>query len=327
MQSSLHPTCDVRHQFTIIVYKCLDLLLPLPAADNRGFFCSTSYQYKIIIRPRQSQWDPREMDYEYDNTSSKDPDEKMGERTPKSDVQLDYDGSNGFVPEDLIERLSRLKPSENFELGKFRHPNSPGEIYEPLDENCYEMGPPFPSWLLGQIQVMNDMETQPGGERAAECRQRLIDRWVAVYYSVERELTPFPDLHLFSDMEHSPGGTLFPWSLVQGLVKLREHADLQSDKLHDDEDSIAMAKREKTINCWRERNPDMVLADDELSMFTTWPQDLMDELDEIDREALRSGRRKFVALLNDTLKEMQKLVTFWTDCGPITGQRTPPSTW
>ncbi len=53
----------------------------------------------------------------------------------------------------------------------------------------------------------------------------------------------------------------------------------------------------------------------------------MDELDEIDREAIRCGRRKYVALLREAEKKMQTLVAFWTDCGLVTGQRTPPSSW
>lgn len=35
----------------------------------------------------------------------------------------------------------------------------------------------------------------------------------------------------------------------------------------------------------------------------------MDDLDEIDREAIRRGRRKYVALLREIEKKMQTLVT------------------
>lgn len=53
----------------------------------------------------------------------------------------------------------------------------------------------------------------------------------------------------------------------------------------------------------------------------------MDKLDEIDREAIRRGKRKYVALLREVEKKMQALATFRRDCGLVTGQRSPPSSW
>jgi hypothetical protein len=76
------------------------------------------------------------------------------------------------------------------------------------------------------------------------------------------------------------------------------------------------------IDRWREINPDTILADDPVSLYRTWPADLMDELDEIDREAIRCGWRRYMALLTETEEKMQELITFfWRDCA----QRTPPS--
>ncbi|KAF2184523.1 hypothetical protein K469DRAFT_780819 [Zopfia rhizophila CBS 207.26] len=126
-------------------------------------------------------------------------------------------------------------------------------------------------------------------------------------------------------MGRSPGGTLFPWYLVKGLMALRKHANENGSKLYDEEYDKAKEKREEAISRWMEKNPDSMLADDPLSIYRTWSPDLMDELDEIDREAIRCGRRKYVALLRETEKKMQTLLAFWRDCGLVTGQRTPPS--
>ena len=60
-----------------------------------------------------------------------------------------------------------------------------------------------------------------------------------------------------------------------------------------------------------------------LSIYRTWSADLTDQLDEIDREAIRCGRRKYV-VLEEAEKRFQALVAFWGDCGLVTGQRTPP---
>ena len=243
----------------------------------------------------------------------------------------------GFIePEELIDRLGKLKPSDNFELRKFRHPRMEWKSPTPLEEEPLEIGPSWPTWLYDQLYAVSDMENQLGRKSAAQHhqqirksadqhRQEIKDRWAAVESGVE--LTPLPDLHLLKNMGHSPGGTLFPWYLVKGLITLREHANEIGGQSYNEEYDSAMAKREKAINRWRERNPDSILADDPISIYKTWPTDLMDELNEIDLEAIRCGRRKYVALLRVAETKMQTLVAFWMDCGLVTGQRTPPSCW
>ena len=126
-------------------------------------------------------------------------------------------------------------------------------------------------------------------------------------------------------MGRSPGGTLFPWYLVKGLITLRNHANDQGTRLYNGEQNNAMVKREEAICNWEERNPGLTLPYDLPSIYKTWPTDLMDILDEIERDAIRYGRRKYVALLRETEESMQALVAFWRDCGLITGKRTPPS--
>jgi hypothetical protein len=51
----------------------------------------------------------------------------------------------------------------------------------------------------------------------------------------------------------------------------------------------------------------------------------MDELDEIDSETIRYGWRRYKALLTEAEQKMQELITFWRDCGLVTGRRTPPN--
>lgn len=233
---------------------------------------------------------------------------------------------HGYVePEDLVARLRMLKPSDNFQLRKFGHPPMSWKSPTPLREEGVERLPPEPDWLHDQLYAMWDVEKRIGAQSTAQYRREIRDRWAVVESSVE--MTPLPDLHLLRDMGRSPGGTLFPWYLVKGLVTLRDHADSQGRKLYDEEYDRAMVKREEAINCWKERNPESILAIDPLSIYRTWPADLVDDLDEIDREAIRCGRRRYVALLTEAEKKMQALVTFWKNCGLVTGQRTPPSSW
>ena len=243
----------------------------------------------------------------------------------------------GYIePKDLIERLRKLKPSDNFELRKFRHPRMSWKSPTPLQEEGFEIFPPDPEWLMNQLYKAYDMEGYLGRRSAAryhqqirksadQYRQEIKDRWDQIELSVE--LMPLPDLHLLRDMGHSPGGTLFPWNLVKGLMALRDHANEMGGKSYDEEYDNAIARRKEAIHHWKERNPESILADDPLSIYTTWPAELMDELDEIDREAIRRGRRKYVALLRDAEKKMLTLVAFWSDCGLVTGHRTQPSSW
>lgn len=235
----------------------------------------------------------------------------------------------GYVePEDLIARLRMLKPSDNFELRKFRHPPMSWKSPTPLEEEGLETGPSCPHWLFDQLCDVTHMESRSSRHLTDQYRQyrrEIKDRWAEVESGME--LTPLPDLHLLRNMGRSPGGTLFPWYLVKGLITLRNHADDQGDKVYNEEYNSVMVKREGVINRWKERNPDSILADDLLSIYRTWPADLMDDLDELDREAIRCGRRKYVALLREAEKKMQALVIFWKNCGLVTGQRTLPSSW
>lgn len=232
----------------------------------------------------------------------------------------------GYVePEDLIARLRMLKPSDNFQLRKFRHPPMSWKSPTPLEEEGFERLPPYPDWLLDQLYAVTHMGKRLGAQLTEQYRREIRDRWAVFESGVD--LTPLPDLHLLRDMGRSPGGTLFPWYLVKGLMTLRNHANDEGNKLYDEEYDSAAIKREEAINRWKERNPDSMLADDPLSIYRTWPADLVDDLNEIDREAIRYGRRKYVALLREAEEKMQALLAFWRNCGLVTGQRTPPSSW
>ena len=232
----------------------------------------------------------------------------------------------GYVePDDLIVRLRKLKPSDNFQLRKFRHPPMSWKSPTPLKEEGFEVCPSQPEWYWDQLYSAPRMERRLGAPWVKQYRREVRDRWDALESSVE--LMPLPDLHLLRDMGRSPGGTLFPWYLVKGLMTLRNQANEQGDKIYDGEQESAAVRREEAISRWKERNPESTLALDLLSIYKTWPTDLMDILDEIERDAIRCGRRKYVALLSEMEKSMQALVAFWKNCGLITGQRTPPSCW
>jgi hypothetical protein len=222
----------------------------------------------------------------------------------------------GYIePEDLIERLRKLKPSDNFELRKFCHSRMEWKSPTPLEEEGLEIGPCWPSWVMDQLYAVSDKEKRMGRKSAAryhqqirksavQHRQEIWDRWAAFESGVE--LAPLPDLYLLRDMGRSPGGTLFPWYLVKGLMTLREDANNQGGKLYNEEYDSARVKREEAISRWRERNPDSILPDDPRSIYRTWPADLMDELDELDREVIRCGRKKHVALFREAEKLLLK---------------------
>ncbi|KAL9030609.1 MAG: hypothetical protein Q9196_001290 [Gyalolechia fulgens] len=124
---------------------------------------------------------------------------------------------------------------------------------------------------------------------------------------------------------HSASGTLFPRYLVKGLHELRERANKRGSKYYDQEYEKAKVKRSDAIQRWQDENPDSVLAKDTLLIYRTWPAELMAQLSALDQEAMRCGSRRYMADSLETEKEMQKLVSFWRDCGLITGIRTPLS--
>ncbi|KAL8937687.1 MAG: hypothetical protein Q9211_003552 [Gyalolechia sp. 1 TL-2023] len=225
-------------------------------------------------------------------------------------------------PEDLIERLCKLKPSDNFELRKPRRPIIEWER-SPLLEKKATISIPRPNWIYYLGEGNRIRRASPLAELIAEGRR---GRWRKV---VGRDIdqAPTPDLHLLKDMGHSPGGTLFPRYLVKGLGALRERADLTGDEYYDEEYEVAESQKAEATDRWKERHPDSILKEDRVSHYRTWPADLTDELDEIDRESIRRGRKRYINLLQETEKKMQELVAFWRDCGAITGQKTPPLSW
>ena len=230
----------------------------------------------------------------------------------------------GYIePEDLMERLRQLKPSNNFELCTYYHPQSASESPTSLDEEGFEISAPDPDWFLDQIYDVNHMERKFGPRITRQYREEIQAKWATVQSSVE--LLPLPNSHLLRDMGHSPGGTRFPKDLIKGLVAIRDRADKQGMKFYDDEYDRVMGQRKMVISRWKERNPGSVLAKDPLSIYRTWPKDLIDELDELDRGAIRCGRKNYVALLKEAEKKMQTLVAFWVDCGLLTGERISPS--
>lgn len=119
--------------------------------------------------------------------------------------------------------------------------------------------------------------------------------------------------------------TLYPRYLVYGLFSLRERAHEKAERIFDENCTIAEEKKEAAISNWKERHPEVKLNHHPFCIFRTWPSELMDELDEIDRDLVRNRRSSYIALLEEAEKPMQELVNFWRECGLITGQRTPPS--
>ena len=246
----------------------------------------------------------------------------------------------GYIdPEDLTQRLCKLKPSENFEL---RRPPWPEMTWEksPVYEQGYTISPPEPELFFHQVYAVTRLENINHLRRSyADLQHEVMEPWNEAMRGLE--LSPTPDSHLLNNMGRSPGGTLFPRYLIKGLQTIREEANRVGDEYYNDEyNKIARAEKEEAINNWKQRNPDATLqnvkivvlprdlpADFSVPLYKAWPADLMEELRETDREAVRRGRRRYIDLLRETEKKMQELVTFWRDCKAITGQRSPPLSW
>ena len=228
----------------------------------------------------------------------------------------------GYVdPEDLVKRLRQLKPSHKFTLRKFQHP------YMPWDKTPTPSTPalvtfPEPDWLYWQQCGINDLEGRLGEPLTIAYYDEAQKYWEKVS---DIQLTPVPDISLLKHINHSPSGTLFPRFLVEALKELFDSANKRALSCNNSKSNQATVKREETICQWREEHPDAVLADDVLSRYRTWPRELMDRLDGIDQEAIREGRRSYMADLEKTGRKMEELVASWRDCGLITGSRTPQS--
>ncbi|KAL9013853.1 MAG: hypothetical protein Q9173_001477 [Seirophora scorigena] len=229
-------------------------------------------------------------------------------------------------PDELVRRLSELKPAENFTLRKYRHrqmqwkkspiPGSPGVI-----------SPPEPDWFMDQKFWLGQQMTKigPYTDRDMVILKHLDeakDYWRKIR---DIELSPLPDLHLLKHIGRSPSGTLFPRYLVIGLHKLLDRANNRGQAFYNEEYEKAKTKSTEIIQRWQDDNPDSILARDPVSIFRTWPQDLMAQLNAVDQEAMRCGSRRYAADLLETESKMQNLVSFWRDCRLITGTRTPPS--
>ncbi len=228
---------------------------------------------------------------------------------------------SGYVePTDLIERLRKLKESDNFELREYDHPYM-SWVRTPL---CREYPPDLvehpPIWVF---KKQCDLSRLLGRGPAKPFEDWLEGHWKKIELSLNR--TPLPDLHLLRNHGSSPNGTLYPRYLVLGLHSLREGVEDKVIMIYHKNVMAAEEKRNAVILDWESRHQDVKLDHHLTRMFRTWPLELMDALDEIDRQAARSGRATYIDLLVEAEKQMQELVNFWKDCGLITGQRTPPS--
>ncbi|KAL8903401.1 MAG: hypothetical protein Q9207_003947 [Kuettlingeria erythrocarpa] len=229
-------------------------------------------------------------------------------------------------PEELIRRLSELKPADNFTLPKYRHRQMEWEK-SPIPRSPGAVSPPEPDWFENQMFWLGQQKRK---RRPYTDRDMLIlkyldeaeDYWRKIR---DTELSPLPELHLLKHIGRSPSGTLFPRYLVIGLRKLLDRANERGMEFYEQEYEKAKTKRTEIIQRWRDENPDSILADDPVSIFRTWPQELMVQLNAVDQEAMRCGSRRYAADLLKTELKMQKLVSFWRDCKLITGIRTPPS--
>lgn len=229
----------------------------------------------------------------------------------------------GYVdPNDLAKRLRQLKTSNNFSLRKFRPPlmtwNEP-----PVPETPRMPELPSAYWFDEKEYGILCLRKKLGEHQTNIYLNELQNCWDKVS---DIELAPVPDICLLRHINHSPSGTLFPRFLVKALWELIDPAHKRALHRFYDLYKQADRRRDEAICRWKEEHPDEMLVDDAISMYhRTWPAQLMALLDSIDQEAIREGRRLDMADLGTTGRNMEELVTFWQNCGLVTGIRTPPS--
>ena len=214
-----------------------------------------------------------------------------------------------------------MKPSHNYTLRKYR---SPQILWDksPIPETPRIEDIPEPDWFGWQEHGIRGLKKRLGDSLTKTYLDEARKYWERV---CDIELTRVPDIYLLTHINHSPSGTLFPRYLVKALWELLDSTHKRGLRYHYDKEDRAKRMREETIRQWQEEHSGEILADDALSIYRTWPAELMARLDEVDREAIREGRKLYMADLAKTGQKMQELVAFWRNCGLITGTRTPPS--
>lgn len=232
---------------------------------------------------------------------------------------------SGYIePKDLIERLRQLKPSDNFELREHHHPYmswTKSLLCE--KEKPFRAVTKMPDWVGREVFRAIKIIGFRRGPLLEETMRSLTERWQKIDLSIHR--TPLPDRHLVNNIGSSPNGTLYPRYLVDGLYALRQRANDKALDLFTENNEKSTRRREAYISDWQEQHQDVKLNHHPIHIFKTWPSDLMDELDEIDRETAKCGRSSYIGFLEEAEKQMQEILNFWKECGLITGQRTPPS--
>ena len=163
-------------------------------------------------------------------------------------------------------------------------------------------------WLLEQLSAIIYMKKRLGGQLTNQYYREIKDRWAIVKF--DAKLTSLPDLLLLRDIKRNLNEILFSWYLVKRLIILRNNVNDQGTRIYNEEYNNTTIKREKAIYRWKKRNLDSILIDNPLSIYRTWSADLIDDLNEIDRETIRYRRRKYIALLKKIEKKMQTLIIF-----------------
>lgn len=213
----------------------------------------------------------------------------------------------GYIePEELIRRFSELKPSDNFTLRKYRHRKMEWDN-SPTPQTPIAVRPHEADWFLNQLYSLLPLQRKLG-HAAIECyRRKMQSYWDRL---CDIKLTPLPRLELLEHISHSASGTVFPRYLVKGLYELRNDANNRGDQYYDEEYEKVKTQRSEVIQRWEDEHPDSVLANDPLSIYRTWPAELMAQLNALDQEAMRCGSRRYIADLLKTETEMRKLVSF-----------------
>ncbi|KAI4195220.1 MAG: hypothetical protein LQ346_003497 [Caloplaca aetnensis] len=155
-----------------------------------------------------------------------------------------------------------------------------------------------PTWYLLHIYGVTDLARRIGYCITDPYSEAAESRWRTVRSAVV--LMPISDMHLLKHIGHSLGGTSFPWYVVKGLNKIRDESNWERYQACDDEEENAEFSRQQAID-ERQENEAYLSGGHSLRKNEV-PQN--------------PGSRR---------AEDAGLITYYKDCGLITGRRTPLS--
>lgn len=112
------------------------------------------------------------------------------------------------------------------------------------------------------------------------------------------------------DQENSPGSSRDPRYLVKGLRGIFAETTTEAENHFEQLYIESEANKIPVIERWERKHPGSRLPRGPNNRRWKWPEALITELAELDREAIREGWNKQFTLFTEANAKMQELVSF-----------------